>query len=241
MSYHVQGCWPSWGNSEYFNNNLDPRDWKQSGCASDDVGLRGRLQVVWLLRLTLQVDVATDLGFEARHKRSTRIPPECPVLRPFGTGNSATGDLLSYHKCRLVLPIVARLHCFAWYLSCGGPYQERSRALNAYLHGTYCIRCSRSELPSTHRQLRVNYWCRTSWLNSCADNTGLTKEKTERAGYIYNEMVFIEYIPCAVLRRTWCKPTLFILKVFFLWSNIAARPLDWWHHLDQTIGHWSIR
>ena len=47
------------------------------------------MQVVWLLRLTLQVDVATDLGFEARHKRSTRIPPECPFLRPFGTGTSA--------------------------------------------------------------------------------------------------------------------------------------------------------
>ena len=89
MSYHIQGCWPRWGNSEYFNNNLDPRDWKQSGCASDDVGLRGRLQVVWLLCLTLQVDVATDLGFEARHERSTRIPPVRLVLRPFGTGNSA--------------------------------------------------------------------------------------------------------------------------------------------------------
>ena len=38
-------------------------------------------------------------------------------------------------------------------------------------------------------------------------------------------MVFMEYLPCAVLKRTWCKPTLVFFKGFFSLIQYDARPV----------------
>ena len=62
-----------------------------------------------------------------------------------------------------------------------------------------------------------------------------------------NQILFIEYVSWPVLRRSWFEPTPFFLFFedcfFLLWSNMAARPRDRWHHLYQTkfpVGSWSI-